>query len=50
MESVRIIFIFESLNGLYIFACDIGNAYLNAKCREKVFTEPVIEFGTEKGM
>ena len=25
-----------ALNGLNILACDIGNAYLNAKCREKV--------------
>ena len=37
-ESVRITFILASLNDLYIFACDIGNAYLNAKFREKFLT------------
>ena len=31
MESVRISFLLESLNDLDVFfACDIGNAYLNA--------------------
>ena len=30
-ESVRIVFILASLNYLEIFACDIGNSYLNAK-------------------
>ena len=33
-----------------IFSCDIGNAYLNARCREKIWTEGGTEFGTEKGM
>ena len=37
-ESVRIAFLLESLNDLDIFACDIGNAYLYAKCREKTWT------------
>ena len=32
-ESVRIAFLLESLKDLDIFACDIGNAYLNAKFR-----------------
>ena len=32
-ESVRIASILSSLNDLDIFACDIGNVYLNAKCR-----------------
>ena len=49
-ESVRIEFLLVSLNDLDIFACDIGNAYLNAKCREKFWIESVTEFGTEKGM
>ena len=49
-ESVRIAFILESLNELDIFACDIGNAYLNYKYREKLLTEAGTEFGIEKGM
>eukprot|EP00957_Ditylum_brightwellii_P140758 10722354-Ditylum_brightwellii.AAC.1 len=28
---------------------DIGNAYLNAPCREKIYTVAVPEFGTEEG-
>ena len=35
-ESVRIVFLLASLNDLDIFSYDIGNAYLNAKCREKL--------------
>ena len=33
-----------------MFSCDIGNSYLNLKCREKLWTEAVTQFGTEKGM
>ena len=40
-ESVRISFLIVSLNDLDIFAYDVGNAYLNAKCREKIWTESV---------
>ena len=49
-ESVRITFLLASLNDFDIFACDIGNAYLNSKSREKHWTEAGTEFGTEKGM
>ena len=49
-ESVRIAFLLASLNDLDIFACDIGNAYLIDKLREKIWTEAETEFGTEKGM
>ena len=49
-ESVMIEFLLASLNDLYIFACDIGNAYLNVKFREKLWTESGTDFGTEKGM
>ena len=48
-ESVRIVFLLASLNDLYIFACDIGNAYSNAKFREKIWTEAGTEFGNENG-
>ena len=37
-ESVRIAFIIAYLNGLDIFLCDIGNAYLNEKFKEKLCT------------
>ena len=49
-ESVRIEFILASLNDLDIIACDIGNAYLNSKCRYELWTESGTEIGTEKGM
>ena len=49
-ESVRIECILASLNGLEIFACDIGNAYRNTKCRVKFCTEAGTEFGTEEEM
>ena len=49
-ESFRIAFLLASLNDLDIFARDIGNAYLNAKFREKLWTEEGTDFGTEKGM
>ena len=48
-DSVRIAFMIASLNNLNIHACDIGNAYLNARCREKLWTLAGAEFGSEKG-
>ena len=47
-DSVRICLMAASLNGLNVFACDIGNAYLNADCREKLWTVAGAEFGSEK--
>ena len=38
-ESVRVSFLLAYLNDLEIFARDIGNTYLNAKFREKLWTE-----------
>ena len=35
-ESVRLGLLIAAVNGLDILAADIGNAYLNAPCREKV--------------
>ena len=35
-DSVRITFTIAAMNGLDCLACDIGNAYLNAPCREKI--------------
>ena len=48
-ESVRIAFLVAALNDLQIFAADIGNAYLNAPCREKIWTVAGPEFGTDQG-
>ncbi len=31
-ESVKIAFLIAALNGLDLMSCNIGNAYLNAKC------------------
>ena len=44
-DSVRIVFLIAALNELDILACDIGNAYLNAPCREKIWFEAGIECG-----
>mmetsp|Transcript_15996 Transcript_15996/g.23839 ORF Transcript_15996/g.23839 Transcript_15996/m.23839 type:complete len:1130 (+) Transcript_15996:7540-10929(+) len=48
-DSVRIAFMLAALNDCDIWACDIGNAYLNAKCREKIWTKAGTEFGSDKG-
>ena len=48
-DSVRIALSIASLNCLEISSCDIGNAYLNAPCREKLWTVAGAEFGSEKG-
>ena len=36
-ESVRVLFLLAALNEVSIQTADIGNAYLNAPCREKVY-------------
>ncbi len=46
-DSVRIAFMLAALNDIDKLACDIGNAYLNASPREKVYTTASHEFGTE---
>ena len=48
-DSVRLALLIASLNDLDISACDIGNTYLNAECREKLWTVAGSEFGSEKG-
>ena len=37
-DSIRIALTIAAFNGLYLLACDIQNAYLNAKFREKIWT------------
>ena len=46
-DSIRIALIITALNGLDLLACDIQNAYLTAKCREKIWTIAGPEFGSE---
>jgi hypothetical protein len=44
-ESVRIAFLLAALNNLYILSADIGNAYINADVREKLYFIARDEFG-----
>ena len=47
-DSVRLIFLLAALNDLNLLSADIGNAYLNAKCRERVHVRCGAElFGEE---
>ena len=48
-DSVRIAFLIAALNGLDVCAADVGNAYLNAPTREKVYTVAGKEFGSHAG-
>jgi hypothetical protein len=48
-DSVRLAFLLAALNDLDIMACDIGNAYLNAPCRERVWFVAGPEFGSRQG-
>jgi len=46
-DSVRIAFLLAALNDIDILACDVGNAYINATPREKVYTTAGPKFGAE---
>jgi hypothetical protein len=48
-ESVRLGFLIAALNGLDIMSCDLENAYLNAKCKEKIWFKGGIECGANQG-
>ena len=48
-ESVSLALTIAALNDLDILACDIQNAYLTAKCRERIYTIAGPEFGHEEG-
>ena len=43
--SVKIVPLVAALNDLDVFACDIGNAYLNAPCKEKIWFLAGLECG-----
>jgi len=48
-DSVRIGFLIAALNNLDLVAADIGNAYLQAETKEKVYTIAGHEFGELQG-
>ena len=48
-DSVWIALTIAALNRLKVLACDIQNAFLTDKCREKCYTRAGAEFGFEQG-
>ena len=46
---MQIDFVIAALNGLDILADDIGNEYLNAPRREKIYFTVGADFGNRKG-
>ena len=48
-DSVRLAFLIAALNDLEVSSCDIGNAYLNAPCKEKIWFEAGAECGEHRG-
>ena len=44
-KTVRIAFLLAALNDLDICAADVGNAYLNTDCAERIYTMVGKEFG-----
>ena len=48
-ETVRIALLLAALNDLDVCAADIGNAYLNAPCKEQIWVTAGPEFGENAG-
>ena len=48
-DSVSIAFLVAELNDLDVMACDVGNVYLNATCREKIWFVACLDHGKRKG-
>jgi hypothetical protein len=48
-DSVRLALLHAAINGLDLMACDVGNAYLHAPCKEKVWFLGGAEAGEDKG-
>jgi Reverse transcriptase (RNA-dependent DNA polymerase) len=46
-ESVRLFFLIAAMNSLYVLACDVQNAYLNAGTKEKNWFAAGVEFGPD---
>ena len=49
LRSLRIVTIIAELNGLELYAADVGNAYLEAVTKEKVYIIGGIGFGELEG-
>ena len=47
--SVRIVLTIAAINDLNALSCDIQNAYLTAKCREKIWTQAGSKFSSDQG-
>ena len=48
-ESIHLMFLVAVLNDLNVIMTDIGNAYLNTKVREKIWSTAGPEFGEHNG-
>ena len=48
-DSVRVMFLIAASNDLDVKMCEIGNAYLNAETRERVWFIAGMEWGSGKG-
>ena len=49
-ENTRLLFYLLALNQCTLIAGDIGNAYVNAFTKEKIFSRAGIEFGPKAGV
>ena len=49
LRSLRLVAMLAELNGLELWAADVGNAYLEASTKEKVYIIAGPEFGERKG-
>ena len=49
LRGLRIIFFLAELNGLLLWASDVGNAYLESLTKEKIIFRAGPEFGEEEG-
>jgi hypothetical protein len=49
LRSLRLVALFAELNGLQLWAADVGNAYLEALTKEKVYVIAGPEFGDLEG-
>ena len=48
-DIIRIAFMIYVLNDLDVFAANIGNAYLNSPCCEKILMKSRLAFGSQQG-
>ena len=48
-DSVRLAFLITELNELDVMTCNVGNAYLIASCREKIWFVDGPEHGEKMG-